>query len=60
MLDTSKRYVLLDRDGVINRRIVNGYVTRWKDFAFLPGALAALRLLRENGYTALVVPTSPV
>ena len=55
MLDPSKRYVLLDRDGVINRRIVNGYVTRWKDFAFLPGALAALRLLRENGYTALVV-----
>jgi len=55
MLDTSQRYVLLDRDGVINRRIVNGYVTRWKDFAFLPGVLAALRLLRENGYTVLVV-----
>jgi len=55
MLDTSHRYVLVDRDGVINRHIVNGYVTRWKDFAFLPGALAALRLFGENGYTVLVV-----
>jgi D-glycero-D-manno-heptose 1,7-bisphosphate phosphatase len=55
MLDTSHRCVLVDRDGVINRRIVNGYVTRWKDFAFLPGVLSALRLLKENGYKALVV-----
>jgi D-glycero-D-manno-heptose 1,7-bisphosphate phosphatase len=55
MLDKSHRYVLLDRDGVINRRIVNGYVTRWKEFEFLPGVLAGLRLFRENGYRALVV-----
>jgi D-glycero-D-manno-heptose 1,7-bisphosphate phosphatase len=55
MLDTSHRYVLVDRDGVINRRIANGCVTRWKDFEFLPGVLAALRLLKENGYKALVV-----
>lgn len=55
MLDHSHRTVLLDRDGVINRRIVNGYVTRWKDFAFLPGALSALQVLRESGYKVLVV-----
>jgi D-glycero-D-manno-heptose 1,7-bisphosphate phosphatase len=55
MIDTTKRYVLLDRDGVINRRIADGYVTRWKEFEFLPGVLAALRLFRENGYTVLVV-----
>ncbi|HXA81505.1 MAG TPA: HAD family hydrolase [Methylomirabilota bacterium] len=55
MSDTTKRYVLLDRDGVINRRIADGYVTQWKYFEFLPGVLAALRLFRENGYTALVV-----
>jgi D-glycero-D-manno-heptose 1,7-bisphosphate phosphatase len=55
MIDTSKRYVLLDRDGVINRRIADGYVIRWKEFEFLPGVLAALRLFRENGYTVLVV-----
>ena len=32
MFDKSHRYVLLDRDGVINWRIVKGYVARWKDF----------------------------
>jgi D-glycero-D-manno-heptose 1,7-bisphosphate phosphatase len=55
MIDTSHRYVMLDRDGVINRRVVNGYVTRWKEFEFLPGVLAALRLFRENDYRVLVV-----
>ena len=55
MFATSHRCVLLDRNGVINRRIVNGYVTRWKDFAFLPSVLVALRLLKENGCTVLVV-----
>lgn len=55
MLPDAQRCVLLDRDGVINRRIVNGYVTRWQDFTFLPGVLGALRMLKENGYTVLVV-----
>jgi D-glycero-D-manno-heptose 1,7-bisphosphate phosphatase len=55
MHETTNRCVLLDRDGVINRRIADGYVTRWKEFEFLPGVFAALRLFRENGYTALVV-----
>jgi D-glycero-D-manno-heptose 1,7-bisphosphate phosphatase len=50
-----RRYVLLDRDGVINRHISHGYVTSWEQFEFLPGALDALRLLTENGYAALVI-----
>jgi histidinol-phosphate phosphatase family protein len=49
------RYVLLDRDGVINRRVPGGYVTSWDRFQFLPRALDALHLLADNGYTALVV-----
>lgn len=48
-------FVLLDRDGVINRRIENGYVTSWAQFAFLPGALDALRILNENDYSAIVI-----
>jgi D-glycero-D-manno-heptose 1,7-bisphosphate phosphatase len=48
-------FVLLDRDGVINRRIMGGYVTCWEKFVFLPGALDALRLLREKDYHAIVV-----
>lgn len=49
------KFVLLDRDGVINRRVAGGYVTSWKEFEFLPGSLAALRLLAHHGYRALVV-----
>lgn len=37
--------LFLDRDGVINRRIVNGYVRNWEEFEFLPGVTGALALL---------------
>ena len=49
------RYVLLDRDGVINRRVPGGYVTSWERFEFLPRALDGLRLLAQHGYRALVI-----
>ena len=49
------QHILLDRDGVINRRIPDGYVTSWERFEFLPRALDALRLLAESGYRAIVV-----
>ena len=49
------RHVLLDRDGVINRKLNTGYVTSWPQFEFLPGALAGLRLLKASGYKTLVV-----
>jgi len=50
-----RRYVLLDRDGVINRRVPAGYITSWDGFHFLPRALDGLRYLAQHGYTALVV-----
>ena len=40
--------LFLDRDGVINRRIVDGYVTRWEEFEFLPGVLEAIKILAER------------
>src|SRR5262245_54601904 len=54
-----KRYVLLDRDGVINRRVPSGYVTAWDHFQFLPGALDGLRLFAEHRYTALIISNQP-
>lgn len=39
--------VFLDRDGVINRKIEDGYVTRWSEFEFLPGVKEAIRRLKE-------------
>lgn len=35
--------LFLDRDGVINRRIIGGYVTSWETFEFLPGTFEAMR-----------------
>ena len=46
----------LDRDGVIN--IDHGYVYRWEDFAFVPGAVDGMRRLQAAGYALVVVTTS--
>ena len=37
--------LFLDRDGVINSRIMNSYVRDWTEFEFEPGALRALAVL---------------
>lgn len=50
-----KPTVFLDRDGVLNRRIVGGYVTRWAEFVILPGVPAALRRLRNAGFRLVIV-----
>jgi len=36
--------LFLDRDGVINERIVGGYVTCWEEFKILPGVEEALKI----------------
>ena len=48
-----KPAVFLDRDGVINED--RGYVHRWEDFSFLPGAIEALRQLQQKGYLLVVI-----
>jgi histidinol-phosphate phosphatase family protein len=47
--------LFLDRDGVINRRIVGDYVREWRQFEWLPGALAALKILRRWAPYVVVV-----
>ena len=50
------KIAFLDRDGVINKFPGNGnYVTKVKDFHFLPGSLEAIRDLTEEGFTIFVV-----
>lgn len=47
---------ILDRDGVLNRRPPRAeYVRRPDEFEWLPGARQALALLKEAGYTVIVV-----
>ena len=51
----SSQAVFLDRDGVINRRVVDRYVRDWSEFSFLPGTVRAIRMLKELGFLVVVV-----
>jgi D,D-heptose 1,7-bisphosphate phosphatase len=48
-----KRMVLLDRDGVLN--VDGGWVHRPEDFAWMPGAIDAVKALNDAGVLAGVV-----
>ena len=50
------RYVFLDRDGVINRKMPEGaWVTDWTQFAWLPGAVEAVVRMHEAGLKLCLV-----
>ena len=50
------KIIFLDRDGVINEFPGNGnYVTKLKEFHFIPGSLEALKRFKDHGYTVFVV-----
>ena len=48
------RYVFLDRDGVLNRKMPEGaYVCDWAQFQWLPGALEAVARMNRAGLTVI-------
>ena len=48
--------ILLDRDGVLNRKPPPAHYGRdWGDWQWIPGALEALRMLRQAGYRTVIV-----
>src|ERR1044071_5930844 len=50
------KVVFLDRDGVINEFPGNGnYVTKIKDFHFIPGSLEAIRSLTDSGFKIFII-----
>ena len=50
------RAVFLDRDGVINRKPLEGeYVTRWEEMEILPGVASAIGLLNQADFRVIVV-----
>ena len=50
------KIAFLDRDGVINKFPGNGlYVTKVKDFEFLPGTLEAIKKLTDEGFEIFVI-----
>ncbi len=60
-----QRAVFLDRDGVINRNILNPATGEFEspltaaDFEFIPGALDAMRSLRSVGFLLFLVSNQP-
>lgn len=49
------KVIFLDRDGVINRDPMGGYVTKWEEFHFLDGAKEALKKLTQAGYEVIII-----
>ena len=48
--------ILLDRDGVLNKRPARGhYVRSWDKFEWLTGAKESLRLLKDAGYRVILI-----
>jgi len=47
--------LFLDRDGVINKRIVGGYITKWDDFEFLPHVKESIGILSKYFRRIIVV-----
>jgi D-glycero-D-manno-heptose 1,7-bisphosphate phosphatase len=51
-----KKIVILDRDGIINKKPPKGdYVKNWQEFEFLDGAIEGLKLLTKKGYEFYIV-----
>lgn len=51
-----QKTIFLDRDGVINKCASRHcYISQWKDFEFLPGAIEGIRSLNKAGYLILLI-----
>lgn len=53
------RVAFLDRDGVINENR-SDHVKSWKEFVFIPGALEAIRRLRQAGWYTIVITNQAI
>ena len=50
-----QKAVFLDRDGVINKLNLNGYIKDYKEFIFLPGVVEGIKFLNKNDYLIIVI-----
>ena len=47
--------LFLDRDGVINTRLIDEYVTNWSEFHFIDGVFEAINILQQQFKTIVIV-----
>ena len=53
---STKRILLIDRDGVISRRLARGqYVATWEQFEFVPETVQAMSELADDGFEFIVI-----
>jgi histidinol-phosphate phosphatase family protein len=51
-----KKILLIDRDGVINRKALQGeYIARWDDFEWIPETREAMKQLAQKGFKFVVI-----
>ena len=50
----NKKFIFLDRDGVINRDSPD-YIKSWAEFEFLPNSLKAIQYLTENNFSIIII-----
>jgi histidinol-phosphate phosphatase family protein len=55
MSEMKKKCVFLDRDGIVNTRVMDGYVESWDGFELLPEFPELLRKVSAMGYVAVVI-----
>lgn len=55
-----RKFIFLDRDGTLNVRPPRAcYIERPEDFVWLPKAKEAVKLLKDNGYTVIMISNQP-
>ena len=53
---STKKILLLDRDGTISRQLAQGqYVATWEQFEFVPETVKAMRQLASDGFKFIVI-----
>ena len=50
-----KKSIFLDRDGVINKKLIGEYVKTLEEFEILPGVKEAIKKFHDLGYLVIVI-----
>lgn len=49
------RAIFFDRDGIINERILDSYVSKIEDFKFIDDIFEILKYVKSRGYLAIII-----
>jgi D-glycero-D-manno-heptose 1,7-bisphosphate phosphatase len=53
---SNEKTILLDRDGVINKKATKAnYITKWDEWEWIEGSIKAISILKKNNYRIIVI-----